>query len=387
MRLPERVDPSAPTAAEFFAGIGLVRLGLEAAGFAVKWSNDIDDAKRRMYEGHFRPPQETSHRFLLEDIGSVSAETLPPGLSLAWASSPCTDLSLAGGRRGLGGSESGTFWHFVRILDEMGSERPPVIVLENVVGLATSHGGEDLAAAIGAFNSLGYSADVLSLDARRFVPQSRPRLFIVGAQNAPSDSASHSSELRPDWLQGPYGDPTLTTHQAVLPNPPSPLTSGLTAIVDRLSARDDRWWDSARTQAFLASLSPLQAERLKALRAAKIVAYRTAYRRTRNGSAVWEVRQDDISGCLRTARGGSSKQAVVKVGRGQVQVRWMTPREYARLMGAPEYRLHSIRESQALFGFGDAVCVPAVEWLARNYLLPLVRGDMNAKPQLVLTGA
>jgi DNA (cytosine-5)-methyltransferase 1 len=65
----------------------------------------------------------------------------------------------------------------------------------------------------------------------------------------------------------------------------------------------------------------------------------------------------------------------------------MTPREYARLMGAPEYRLHRIRESQALFGFGDAVCVPAVEWLARNYLLPLVRGDLNVRPQLVLTGA
>ncbi|MFX7849778.1 DNA cytosine methyltransferase, partial [Acinetobacter baumannii] len=67
----------------------------------------------------------------------------------------------------------------------LGESRPPVVVLENVVGLATSHGGDDLAAAIRAFNEIGYSIDVLAIDARRFIPQSRPRLFLVGAQTPP----------------------------------------------------------------------------------------------------------------------------------------------------------------------------------------------------------
>lgn len=107
--------------------------------------------------------------------------------------------------------------------------------------------------------------------------------------------------------------------------------------------------------------------------------YRTAYRRTRNGVAVWEVRPDDISGCLRTARGGSSKQAVVRLGNKRLQVRWMTPREYARLMGAGDYDLSAARNNQALFGFGDAVAVPAVSWLAENYLMPLVRGALAAQ--------
>jgi DNA (cytosine-5)-methyltransferase 1 len=49
----------------------------------------------------------------------------------------------------------------------------------------------------------------------------------------------------------------------------------------------------------------------------------------------------------------------------------MTPAEYARLMGAGDYRQASARPSQAVFGFGDAVAVPVVEWLARHYLLPL----------------
>jgi DNA (cytosine-5)-methyltransferase 1 len=147
--------------------------------------------------------------------------------------------------------------------------------------------------------------------------------------------------------------------------------------VEKIPARDERWWDEKRTAAFVGSLSPIQMERLKTLRAARTVSYRTAYRRTRAGIAVWEIRPDDVSGCLRTARGGSSKQALVQVGRDKIRARWMTPLEYARLMGAGEYRLEGLRPNQALFGFGDAVCVPAVSWLAENYLMPLVRGEMK----------
>jgi DNA (cytosine-5)-methyltransferase 1 len=57
----------------------------------------------------------------------------------------------------------------------------------------------------------------------------------------------------------------------------------------------------------------------------------------------------------------------------------MTPLEYARLMGAGEYNLAGARNNQALFGFGDAVAVPAVEWLGLNYLLPLVNGSLGTE--------
>jgi DNA (cytosine-5)-methyltransferase 1 len=377
-----------PQAAEFFAGIGLVRLGLESAGFRVVWSNDIEPDKRDMYVGHFQDrPDE--HTFALKDVADVGSAEMPSGLGLAWASFPCIDLSLAGWRRGLDGSHSSTFWHFTRILDEMGEQRPQVVAIENVVGLATSRDGEDLAAAVRELNRLGYSADVMTLDARRFVPQSRPRLFVVGAQRPPAREPVPDSALRPDWLQTPFGDPTLMTHRAVLPEPPRPLTQGLSSIVERLAADDPQWWDAARTAAFLSSLSRVQAERLRAFRDSPDLAYRTAYRRTRQSKAVWEVRPDDISGCLRTARGGSSKQAVVQAGCGTVRVRWMTPREYARLMGADNYQLDGIRRNQALFGFGDAVCVPVVAWLAEHYLMPLVRGELYVEsvPKLAVAGA
>jgi len=366
-------DSNVPRALEFFAGIGLARLGLEEAGFQVVWSNDYELDKRAMYEGNFG--RGCDHEFVLGDVRDIHGEDMPSDVSLAWASSPCTDLSLAGSRAGLSGSESSAFWEYVRVLNEMGPNRPPVAVLENVIGLATSHGGEDIAAAVKAFNGLGYSVDALAIDARRFVPQSRPRLFLVGAMDPPKAPWQDNSDLRPDWLWRVFGDPTLRTHRAWLPAPPAPLTSGLGVYVEEMPLSDERWWDKERTDAFLASLSPTQKRRVTQLRHVPSVSYRTAYRRTRGGVAVWEVRPDDVAGCLRTARGGSSKQAVVRLGEGDVRVRWMTPREYANLMGAGQYRLDGARTNQSLFGFGDAVAVPVVEWLGKHYLMPLVTGQ------------
>jgi DNA (cytosine-5)-methyltransferase 1 len=379
------IEAKRPKALEFFAGIGLARVGLERAGFRVVWANDFEPAKKEMYDNQFTSTG--SHKFVLGDIGEVDAADIPAGASVAWASSPCTDLSLAGSRAGLHGPESGTFWQFSRILRDLGTAAPPVVVLENVIGLATSHGGDDITAAVREFNDLGYSVDALMIDTRRFLPQSRPRLFLVGAKNPPAFTAEPDPELRPAWLLGVHSDPTLMTHQADLPKLPGLVTSGLSALIEDIHANDELWWNETRVDAFVSSLSPVQLTRLDLLRTAPTVTHRTAYRRTRNGIAVWEMRPDDISGCLRTARGGSSKQAVVKIGRGTVSVRWMTPREYARLMGAGDYNLDGVRTNQALFGFGDAVAVPAVEWLSHNYLMPMITGTLAATVEPMLLAA
>lgn len=381
--------PAKLAVAEFFAGIGLARMGLEAAGFGVVWSNDFDRDKVSMYKGHFGTSDD--HQPDARSIAEVHASDLPGGLGLAWASFPCIDLSLAGWRRGmakLSDTHSSTFWEFTRVVREMEGARPRVVALENVVGLATSHGGEDLRAAIAELNSLGYSVDVLTLDARRFVPQSRPRLFLVGAMEPPEEDPAEESVLRPDWLQKPFNDPGLRTHRALLPEPPPVLKDGLSELAEAMEPGDSRWWDELRTKAFMAELSPVNLTRIEDLRRSAEPAYRTAYRRTRQGKPSWEIRPDDIAGCLRTARGGSSKQAVVQARGGVIRVRWMTPREYARLMGAGEFNLDGLRNIQALCGFGDAVCVPVVAWLAEHYLLPLVKGPHGMqKPSQEVVGA
>jgi len=44
---------SSKTVAEFFAGIGLMRLGLDQDGWETVYANDIDEKKQEMYEAHF----------------------------------------------------------------------------------------------------------------------------------------------------------------------------------------------------------------------------------------------------------------------------------------------------------------------------------------------
>lgn len=356
-----------PLALEFFAGIGLARIGLQQGGIDVSWANDYEPAKHQLYERHFG-----AGHFHLGDVSEVSAASLPKNASLAWSSSPCTDLSLAGSRGGLSAGESSAFWQFIRVLTDLGADRPAMVVLENVVGLGTSHGGDDIAAAIRAFNALGYSVDVLMIDAKRFLPHSRPRLFIVGSVSAPDSVADVESVLRPSWLGWIYADPTLRTHRMGLPAVPDLLSTGFSELVKTSAGNEVEWWGHERNAAFENSLSPIQYERMIALRQREEIVYRTAYRRTRGGVATWEMRPDDIAGCLRTARGGSSKQAVVELGGGQMRARWMTPLECAALMGASDFNLGDTRVNQALFAFGDAVAVPVVRWLAENYLLPVL---------------
>jgi DNA (cytosine-5)-methyltransferase 1 len=183
--------------------------------------------------------------------------------------------------------------------------------------------------------------------------------------------------LRPAWIaRFVAAHPDLRLNALPLEIPPS-TTRTLADVVERLPANDPRWWDAERYARFVAELSPLQRARLCAMEGVVTPVWATAYRRTRQGRPAWEIRADAISGCLRTARGGSSKQALVETSNGRSRVRWMTATEYARLQGAGDYCLDGIPENRALFGFGDAVCVPAVAWVARAYLEPLVGGRLT----------
>lgn len=368
IRLPQ------PRVAEFFAGIGLVGHALSLEGCQVVFANDIDPVKHRMFQANFDDSVLNTG-----DIRNVHGRHVPD-VDIATASFPCTDLSLAGNRAGLTGEHSGMFWEFTRVLDEMGHRRPSVVMLENVVGFFSSNGGKDLHAAIKELNALGYRCDLVLTDAKWFVPQSRPRVFIIGTSTAvPARGDGSESSARPVWFTDFAAQNPGLKLQDFGVGIPATGDVRLSSVVDRMPKDDSRWWDADRTQAFVDSLSDLQSARIRELRDGAVLEWRTAYRRTRNGVPVWEVRPDAIAGCLRTARGGSSKQAVVEAGRGELRVRWMTAREYARLQGVPDFELHSVTESQAMFGFGDAVCVPVVRWIAREYLLPALSAAISER--------
>ena len=356
-----------PRVAEFFAGIGLVREGLEAEGFKVVFANDIDETKKRVYEANASGP-----KFVLSDIRELTGNDIPD-VELAAASFPCTDVSVAGARAGLDGKYSGLVHDFLRLLGEMGGRRPEVIVLENVLGFATSKEGEDLRGTIEHMNSLGYVCDIIVLDAARFLPQSRPRIFIIAWPGKVDDRhLLFASDVRPPWIIR-FRERHQHLGLQALDFPPLPYCSQTLAnIVDKLEPDDPAWWGAERLQRFVDSLSHIQSMRLRSMMRAQNPRWATAYRRTRHRKAVWEIRGDEISGCLRTGKGGSSRQALVQAGKDGYRVRWMTAREYCRLQGAPGIDLAGITENQGRFALGDAVCVPVISWLARSALLPLL---------------
>ncbi len=359
--------------AEFFAGIGLVGAAAKSVDGSVAFANDIEPLKHALYKQNF--PDDP---FTLGDIREVRGEEIPD-VELATASFPCTDLSLAGNRAGLAGPESGMFWEFSRVIAEMGDRAPGAVLLENVPSFATSHGGQDLEDAIDALNDHGYVCDLLLVNAAHFVPQSRPRLFVVGHREPWEGTGEPTaSPLRPAWLRR-FCDqrPHLKIRLRDYPEPAG-STATLAAVVERLDADDERWWEPQRVRRFKTGMVKLQRERLDTMIRSPKPAWKTAYRRTRDGKSVWEMRPDEIAGCLRTARGGSSKQALVEAGDGELRVRWMTPREYARLQGVDDaFKLDAVSANQAFFGLGDAVCVPAVAWVLEHAVLP-VMADLEA---------
>lgn len=375
------------TVAEFFAGIGLMRMGLERDGWRVVWANDIDADKREMYEGHFRNGHAHFH---LGDVHAVPADSIPP-ISLATASFPCTDLSLAGARRGLAGRESSAFWGFINVITGMKSHRPPLVMIENVSGFLSSHGGKDFRDACLALNALGYSVDVILIDAACFVPQSRSRLFLFGRlEDAGFVVARETPTFYQDHCRPKAVADFILCHPEIrwsLRNlPPLPeRTMALSDILEDLPPSSACWWTKERAEYLLNQMSEKHRRLAETMIAGRKASFGTVFRRVRGGRSMAELRTDGIAGCLRTPRGGSGRQILFVAGGGKYAARLLTPRECARLMGADDYRICA-SSNQALFGFGDAVCVPVITWIAKNYLTPVWKEIHEVKKRKELYG-
>lgn len=362
------------TCAEYFAGIGLVRLGLEQVGWKVVFANDWARNKFEMYSAHFK---DASKHYRIQDIFSVCHTDIPNTL-LATASFPCIDLSLAGKLKGISGQHSSAFWGFTQILKNQ-ANKPRLLMLENVMGWLTSNAGQDFRITIQELNQLGYACDVYAINAAHFVPQSRPRIFVIGAQTShPNQNmltfTKRSSSIKTQALEKAIAtNHDLRWNFVEVPPLPEKVKTDLSCLVENISDGDDRWWLDDDVQRHLNMMSPVNLDYLKELQDLPYYSYCTMYRRVREGKQRAELRKDGIAGCLRTARGGSSRQMLVRVGQGTIRMRLMTPREYARLQGVPDHYPIPSQINQALTGFGDAVCVPVIAWIAENILNSLVK--------------
>ncbi len=365
---------------EFFAGGGMARVGL-GEGWTPLFANDFDPLKARTYAANFG-----ADHLKVADIWDLTPADLPGRADLAWASSPCQDLSLAGRRMGLAGARSSAFWGFWRLMQGLDTERraPRCIVIENVTGLLTSHGGADFTALCQAMNDLGYDVGAVEMDAQSFTPQSRPRLFIVAERRG--DRPRPTAHLRATGPAPPFHTARLLAAYERLPPPlkttwiwwamAAPPTRN--ATLESVLEPDDQvdWWSQAERDRLLDALGPPHRDRLRALEASGERHVGAVYRRMRVEAGVRvqraEVRFDGLAGCLRTPGGGSSRQFLLRVEGNALRARQLTAREGARLMGLPDSYILPHGPTAAFHVIGDGVAPPAVRHLAVQLLEPLL---------------
>lgn len=390
--------------AEFFAGIGLVQKGLEPGGWQCAYANDLDPKKRELYCAEFGESSE----YHLEDIWNTDSilTHLKHRPFLATASFPCIDLSVAGKYRGFAGEKSSAYFGFLNVLKKMAPRLPKVIMLENVAGFLTARSGEDFRRAVHELAELGYWIDAITLDAKHFVPQSRPRMFVFGFHKSLKCDAlirqskrtvvgepwqvaiEQANGLRSVALKRTFEQIELSTGWATLAlSEPVQSQYNLASLIDLDDGPD--WWDTEAVRKHYDMMSELHRGRVDEMMKQRETRVGTGYRRRRAAGMRNEVRFDNVAGCLRTPKGGSARQIVVAIQKGKLRMRWMRPREYARLQGAGDFKFpHGMPVNQGLFGFGDAVCVPVIEWIDQNILTPVYehsqgRGDGRALEALV----
>lgn len=350
-----------PAFLDFFAGSGLVSHAL-AQWFDLAWANDVCGKKAEVFTANH-----PGKPFELKSVAAVRGDDIP-NAALSWASFPCQDLSLAGAAKGIRASRSGLVWEWLRVMDGM-EERPPVVVAENVVGLLSSHDGRSYLELHQALLARGYRVGAVILDAVNFVPQSRPRVFVVGVR---SDLEIPPSVVDdgPNWLH-----PVSIVRCAAMTTSfvwwKLPQPRRRSRVLSDIVEQGAPCHDAATSQRNLALIPAGHMRRLEE----SGLAVAPGYRRIRNGRQVLELRFDDVAGCLRTPAGGSSRQFLVIRHRDDWRTRLLTPVEAARLMGAPRsYKLPG-SDTDAYRAMGDAVAVPVAAYLARHLLSKLIPGE------------
>jgi DNA (cytosine-5)-methyltransferase 1 len=365
---------------EFFAGGGMVRAGLGEEWLCL-FANDFDHKKGRVYRENWKGIE-----LKTADVGSLKTKDLTGAADLAWASFPCQDLSLAGGGAGLKGDRSGTFWPFWNLMKGLIKEKraPGLIVLENVCGTLTSHDGKDFATICDGFQEAGYCVGAVVVDAALFVPQSRPRLFVIGVHR----DLELPAHLKAEGPVSPWHTRTLrTAYEKLAPktkqrwiwwNLPIPAERKAT-LLDLIEENpaSPAWFSAEETRQLLAMMSPINRAKVSEAKRRGRRMVGGVYKRTRpndKGRKVQraEIRFDDVSGCLRTPAGGSSRQVILLVNGQTVKARLISSRETARLMGLPDcYKLPE-NYNEAYHLTGDGVVVPVVRHLADHVFEPIL---------------
>jgi DNA (cytosine-5)-methyltransferase 1 len=344
------------TFAEFFAGGGMAR-----QGFGSEWrcvlANDNHPGKTRAYVYNHG-----KDHFHYGPVAKLTPADVPGMVDCGWSSSPCQDVSLAGARAGLSGKRSSAFWDWWRLVEELNVEGRAfrILALENVPGLLSSNDGADIAAVRQAYESEGYVCEIVKINARHFVPQSRDRVFAIGVRRE-------------------FGINLASYVARAIEALPKSSNQSLADVLEPAPCHP-----AVKTAEILSLMEPVHLAKIEEARRAGrwvIGAYSIRGRKGADGKlhSRAEVRFD-VASAFRTIGGGSSRQGLIAVNGAIIRTRLFTPREAARAMGLPDsYRLPThIKDALSLIG--DGVSPPVVRHLAEHVLEPILAKVRGTSP-------
>jgi DNA (cytosine-5)-methyltransferase 1 len=269
------------------------------------------------------------------------------------------------------------------------------MVIENVRGLLY---GESFRGLCESLAALGMRFGAFLADSKCFVPQSRPRVFVV----AVDDHIELDGLTTPAASQNPWFPTAVQEAFAGLPDElrerwvwwnAAPVVNGRPSINSLFEEEpcDVAYDTKAQTERLLSLMTPRHLEKIKVARDDSDLKVGFLYKRTRHGQQRAEVRFDGTAGCLRTPKGGSSRQTVVVVRNGKIMTRLLSRIEAARLMGLElddNGRLPGKKKSffpdgfsynDAYLAMGDGVVVPVVKHLATTILDELASRSRSAR--------
>lgn len=306
---------------DLFAGIGGLRLGLEAAGGHGLFSSEWDSYCKRTYFEWFKDTPEG-------DITKVDVAKIPDHDVLA-AGFPCQPFSIAGvskknslGRaHGFKDAKQGNLFFTLANIIEL--KRPPVILLENVKNLQSHDGGRTWEVIKDRLKSLDYVIFTKVLNAAHWVPQHRERIFIVGF-----DRRVFGESPPFEFPTPPAEGPKLSTILEKKPDPKYTLS--------------DHLWQYLQD-------------------------YAKKHQKLGNGFGFGIGNPDGVTRTLSARYFKDGSEILIEQGKGK-NPRRLTPRECASLMGFPDRLPIVVSDTQAYKQFGNAVVVPVATAVAKQII-------------------
>jgi DNA (cytosine-5)-methyltransferase 1 len=333
---------------DLFAGIGGIRLGFQQNGGRCVFTSEWNTYSQKTYEANFGKDHE-----LNGDITKVHADEVPEH-DVLLAGFPCQPFSIAGvskknslGRaHGFACETQGTlFFDVARIIE---AKRPKAFLLENVKNLVSHDKGRTFDVILRTLrDELGYTVQAKVIDAKRFVPQHRERIVIVGFREDTGFSF--------DDLELPEEGPRLSSilhPEDGSEEAEAPFTEGKKAkVADKYTLTDNLW--------------------------AYLQAYAAKHKAAGNGFGFGLVGPNDVARTLSARYHKDGSEILVSRGAGK-NPRRLTPRECARLMGFPADWKIPVSDTQAYRQFGNAVAVPVFSAVAahmRPHILALLEKE------------